>query len=252
MNVEFTAGVENKLDEIEEGELPWVKLMHEFWGPFRKSLEDAKEHMESVKVPPKETGEMCPNCGRPLVIRESRFGEFVGCSGYPECKTIISKPKSVGVKCPKPGCEGEIIEKRSKRGKIFYGCDKYPECNFVSWDKPLDRQCPKCNSMLAEKTLVGKSQGIKCSNAECDYKKSPQNGEERSCGELAFRNNIVTIQAGMGYNEDGSVRTRTGLFAGKMRVTQNEQNRCENVRWFEEPRAGEGRRYAGTCSAHAE
>lgn len=172
MNVEFTAGVEDKLDIVEDGGLSWVALMHEFWGPFQKSLEDAKEHMESVKVPPKETGEMCPNCGKPLVVRESRFGEFVGCSGYPECKTIISQPKSLGVKCPKDGCEGEIIEKRSKRGKVFYGCNKYPECDFVSWDKPLDRHCPKCNSVLVEKKWFGKSQGIKCISEACDYKES--------------------------------------------------------------------------------
>ncbi|HEY3298995.1 MAG TPA: topoisomerase DNA-binding C4 zinc finger domain-containing protein, partial [Armatimonadota bacterium] len=172
MNVEFTAGIEDKLDEIEDGNVEWEKVMTEFWGPFQKSLEDAKEQMESVKEPPKETGEMCPNCGKPLVIRESRFGEFVGCSGYPECKTIISKPKNLGVKCPKPGCEGEVIEKRSKRGKIFYGCDKYPDCDFVSWDRPLDRKCPKCDSLLAEKKWFGRSQGIKCTNEACDYKES--------------------------------------------------------------------------------
>ena len=172
MDIEFTAGVESRLDDIEEGDLNWVKLMAEFWEPFQKSLDDAKVNMEKVKAAPKESGEMCPNCGKPLLIRESRYGEFLGCSGYPECKTIVSKPKTVGVKCPLPGCEGEIIEKKSKRGKVFYGCDKYPACTFVTWDRPLDRKCPKCEAILVEKRWYGKPQGIKCSSEECDYKES--------------------------------------------------------------------------------
>jgi DNA topoisomerase-1 len=172
MNVEFTAGVETKLDDIEEGDLRWVEVLNEFWGPFEKSLEDAKQNMESVKAPPKESGEFCPNCGRPLLIRESRYGEFLGCSGYPECKTIVSRPKTVGVKCPMPGCDGDIIERKSKRGKTFYGCNKYPECTFVSWDRPLDRRCPVCDSILVEKLWYGKSQGVKCISETCTYKES--------------------------------------------------------------------------------
>ncbi|MHB1458539.1 MAG: type I DNA topoisomerase [Armatimonadota bacterium] len=178
MDIEFTAGVEGRLDDIEEGDLNWVKLMAEFWEPFQKSLDDAKVNMEKVKAAPKESGEMCPNCGKPLLIRESRYGEFLGCSGYPECKTIVSKPKTVGVKCPMPGCEGDIIEKKSKRGKVFYGCDKYPACTFVTWDRPLDRKCPKCESLLVEKRWYGKPQGIKCSSEECDYKESTKTEEK--------------------------------------------------------------------------
>ncbi len=178
MDTEFTADVETKLDSVEEGEADWVKVLADFWGPFNESLVEAKEKMEKVKAPARESGEMCPNCGLPLLIRESRYGEFLGCSGYPKCKTIVSKPKTVGVKCPKDGCEGEIIERKSKKGKTFFGCSKYPECDFVSWDKPLDRRCPECNSVLVEKQYRGRSQGIKCSNEECTYKEAQEKKEE--------------------------------------------------------------------------
>jgi len=268
MDVTFTAGMETRLDGIEEGDLAWVQVLDDFWGPFRESLESAKVNMEKVRLAPKESGEMCPNCGKPLVIRESRYGQFLGCSGYPKCKTVVSKalgdacpvpgcggqlvearpgsgryrcsnypncgfvsrgkvepsaesengeesraeaetdqtcpkcgkplvrrrgkygeflgcsgypkcrtivnvPNHVGVKCPVEGCDGEVMEKRSKKGAIFYGCSRYPECKFVSWDKPLDRRCPKCGSMLAEKMWRGKPQGVKCTNEQCDYKESP-------------------------------------------------------------------------------
>lgn len=179
MDIKFTADVETKLDDVEEGDKEWVKVMSDFWGPFQKSLEDAKANMEKVKAPPKESGEMCPNCGRPLLIRESRYGEFLGCSGYPECKTIVNKPKMVGVQCPVEGCTGEIIERKSKKGKTFYGCNRYPECTFVSWDKPLDRRCPRCKSILTEKTWRGRSQGVKCISEECGYKESPSSEEKK-------------------------------------------------------------------------
>ncbi|MHB1000282.1 MAG: type I DNA topoisomerase [Armatimonadota bacterium] len=178
MNVEFTASVEDKLDTIEEGDLEWEAVMREFWEPFQRSLEDAKVNMEKVKAAPVESGEMCPNCGKPLLIRESRYGEFLGCSGYPECKTIVSRHKTVGVKCPMPGCEGQVIEKKSKRGKTFFGCDKYPGCTFVTWDMPLDRRCPKCDSILVEKRWYGKPQGVKCFSEECDYKESAKKEEK--------------------------------------------------------------------------
>ncbi len=172
MNVEFTADIEDKLDEIEDGNMKWVELIEEFWTPFKESLENAKENMENMKAPPKESGEMCPNCGKPLLIRESRYGEFLGCSGYPECKTIISKQNDIGIKCPNPDCDGEIVVKKSKRGKTFYGCSNYPDCTFVTWDRPINRNCPKCNSILIEKLWYGKPQGIRCISESCDYKES--------------------------------------------------------------------------------
>jgi len=180
MDVEFTAGVETKLDDIEEGNLDWVRVLGEFWEPFSVSLEEARANMEKVKKPPQESGELCPNCGRPLVIRESRYGQFLGCSGYPKCKTIVSVPRSAGVKCPVEGCDGEIVERRSKRGKVFYGCSRYPKCDFVSWDKPVDRRCPECNSMLVERQWRGRPQGVKCMNEQCRYKEAPAHVEEEA------------------------------------------------------------------------
>ncbi|MCL6519345.1 MAG: type I DNA topoisomerase [Armatimonadetes bacterium] len=261
IDVEFTAGVESKLDEIEEGELNWVDVLNEFWNPFKSALENAEKNMEKVKIFPKETNEKCPNCGLPLFIWESKFGQlFLGCSGYPTCKTVVSKgigepcpvpgcggtiveasagsgkyrcsnypkctyashaenntngnggeevtdqncpqcgkplvkrtskygkflgcsgypkckyieniPQPVGVACPIEGCTGEIAEKQTRRGKTFYGCNRYPECTFVSWDKPIGRKCPKCGSMLVEKQWNGNPRGIECIAEECDYKES--------------------------------------------------------------------------------
>ena len=171
MDVEFTAGVETKLDDIEGGDLDWVKVLKEFWEPFHESLEDAKAHMEKVKKPAKESGEMCPKCGRPLLIRDGRYGEFLGCSGYPECKTVV--PKTIGIKCPMDGCDGEISELRSKKGNTFYGCTNYPKCTFVSSDRPIDRRCPQCGSLMVDRKWHGRPQGVRCTNEQCDYKESP-------------------------------------------------------------------------------
>ena len=170
MSAEFTAGVETKLDNVEEGKLDWVKLLAEFYGPFEKNLEAAQEQMERVKMTPKESDVVCPNCGKKMVIREGRFGEFLGCPGYPECKTTMPLTKPIDVKCPLCG-EGDVVEKVSKKRKVFYGCNRYPECSWVSWDKPINKQCPKCNSLLAERRFRGRLSGHKCTNPECDYLK---------------------------------------------------------------------------------
>ncbi|MEN6356786.1 MAG: type I DNA topoisomerase [Armatimonadota bacterium] len=171
MDVEFTAGVETKLDNVEEGRLDWVQLLSEFYGPFEKDLEEAQENMERVKIQPKESDQVCPNCGKKMLIREGRFGEFLGCAGYPECKTTAPLTKPVDVKCPACG-EGEILEKKSKKGKIFYGCNRYPECSWVSWDKPTNKKCPQCGSLLGERRYRGRLTGYRCTNQECDYQKA--------------------------------------------------------------------------------
>ncbi|MCL5103976.1 MAG: type I DNA topoisomerase [Armatimonadetes bacterium] len=171
MNIEFTAGIETQLDNVEEGKLEWVKLLNEFYGPFEKDLEAAQEGMERVKIQPKESDQLCPNCGKKMLIREGRFGEFLGCAGYPECKTTAPLSKPIDVKCP--ACaEGDIVEKKSKKGKVFYGCNRYPECAWVSWDKPTNKACPQCSSPLGERRFRGRLIGYRCTNAECDYQKS--------------------------------------------------------------------------------
>ena len=281
MDVEFTAGMETKLDDVEEGELDWVKVMSEFWGPFDASLAEAREKMEKVKKPALETSETCPECGKPMVIREGRFGPFLSCSGFPKCKTIVSKglgepcpmpgcggtmveagprrlkcsnapaceytsrsngesaeenggapsgevtdqvcpkcgkplvkrqgrygeflgcsgyPKCrhiVNLKkqegaegepaekaapeeimpCPADGCDGTIVRKKSRYGD-FYACNRYPKCKYALPGKPLDRKCPRCGSLLAEKQYRGRSQGVVCISGTCDYKESAQAEEK--------------------------------------------------------------------------
>lgn len=162
INVKYTAAMENDLDQIAEGNQIWYETLEKFYQDFDPALKDAFDKME--KKEPEKTGEDCPNCGNPLVIRKGRYGEFVACSNYPECKYIKADPKQVIEICSCPNCEGKIVEKKSKKGKVFYGCNNYPTCKTAYWDKPIGEKCPECGSMLTEK----KSK-IKCSS--CDYEK---------------------------------------------------------------------------------
>ena len=160
INVKYTANMETELDEIAEAKLDNIKVLREFYDKFEPLVEDAFKHMEKKEA--EETGETCPNCGSPLVIRKGRYGEFVACSNYPDCKYIKKEEKTVVEICKCPNCSGTIIEKTSRKGKVFYGCNNYPKCQTAYWDKPIDRMCPECGKMLVEKN--GK---VHCS--ECDY-----------------------------------------------------------------------------------
>ena len=162
INVEYTANMEKDLDEIADKKEDNIKVLHDFYDSFEPLVKKAFGEME--KKPAEETGEMCPECGSPLVIRKGKFGEFTACSNYPTCKYIKKEQKEIKeiVKCPE--CGGMIIEKTSKRGKIFYGCNNYPKCKVATWDKPTGEKCPKCNKLLVEKNKT-----VKCS--ECDYEK---------------------------------------------------------------------------------
>ncbi|GER71969.1 type I DNA topoisomerase [Weizmannia acidilactici] len=166
IDVEFTAEMEKDLDGIEEGKVAWVKIIDEFYKNFEVSLKKAEAEMEKVEIKDEETGEMCELCGNPMVYKMGRYGKFMACSNFPECRNTKPIVKKIGVACPKCG-KGEIIERKTKKNRIFYGCDRYPECDFVSWDKPVGRKCPKCCEMLVEKKLKKGTQ-IQCVN--CDYK----------------------------------------------------------------------------------
>lgn len=169
LDVSFTASVETQLDEVENGKIDWVSLLREFYGPFEKALGEAHETMERVKVEPKESDEVCPNCGRKMLIRQSRFGqEFLGCSGYPECKTTKSLQPPLDIKCPQCA-QGDVVERKSRRGKVFYGCNRYPDCNFVSWDKPIAERCPQCGGVLVDKVTRSRGHEIRCSAEGCGY-----------------------------------------------------------------------------------
>ena len=215
MDVEFTAQLEDHLDDIEEGERKWADVVREFYGPFTTDLARAQKEMESEKIGV-ETGEACPECGkalierrgrfgkfvacssypeckytrdlggkerpddeptnetcakceRPMVIKHGRFGKFIACSGYPECKT--TKPITLGIKCPVDNCAGEIVQRRSRRGKIFYGCSAYPDCKFVLWNRPVAEPCPRCQApFIVERFARGGRHWRACAQEACDWK----------------------------------------------------------------------------------
>ncbi|WJQ79404.1 type I DNA topoisomerase [Brevibacillus brevis] len=166
LNVEFTAHMESGLDNIEAGTTNWVQVLDDFYQDFAKRVVVAEEEMKEVELKVEESDETCELCGSVMVYKLGRFGKFLACSGFPDCRNTKPIVKEIGVKCPQ--CEtGEIIERKSKKSRIFYGCNQYPECDFVSWDKPIARPCPKCSSMLVEKKR--KKQGVSIVCTKCDY-----------------------------------------------------------------------------------
>ena len=159
INVEYTRDMEEDLDKVADGKLVWNEVLKNFYALFEPRVKNAFTDME--KKEPEKTGEVCPNCGNPLVIRKGKYGEFVACSNYPECKYIKKSEKETVEIMDCPECSGKIIERKTKRGKVFYGCNNYPKCKFASWDKPVEGKCPECGKYLVEKD--GK---IKCSSCE--------------------------------------------------------------------------------------
>lgn len=165
INVEYTANMEDDLDKIATHTEDNIKVLTEFYQKFDPILQQAFGEMEKAK--PQETGEVCPDCGSPLVIRKGRYGDFTACSNYPECKYIKKEQKEVKEIMNCPICKaGKIVEKKTKKGKIFYGCNNYPKCKVATWDTPTGEVCPECGSLLTEKNSK-----IKCSNTECKYEK---------------------------------------------------------------------------------
>ncbi len=166
VDIGFTAKMEKDLDSIVENKEEWVPIIKKFYGPFENNLKQKEKEISKKDIAIRETKKICPECGSPMIIRLGRFGEFYACSAFPKCKhTEPLEKESLGVKCPK--ClEGDIVVKRTKRGKVFYGCNQYPDCDFALWYKPTGEKCPKCNSLLVEK-----NRQIVCSNKDCDFKK---------------------------------------------------------------------------------
>jgi DNA topoisomerase I len=218
MDVEFTAAMENLLDQVEEGKRPWVGVLRDFYEPFEKHLQAASQRMPSVKNMVEPTTEICEKCGKPMVIRLGRYGKFLACSGYPECKATrplksedtgvnqvgmltseiceqcgspmvvrtgrygeflacsayptckVAKPMPLGVACPTGGCTGELVQRRTKRGRIFYGCNRYPDCPFTLWSKPVPLPCPECQApFLVEQGSARKGKLLRCFRQECGY-----------------------------------------------------------------------------------
>ncbi|MDQ0169920.1 type I DNA topoisomerase [Paenibacillus tundrae] len=176
LNVEFTANMEGDLDHVEEGSEDWVKVLAEFYESFEKRLEFAEEEMKEIEIEDEVSDEICEKCGKHLVYKLGRFGKFLACSGFPECRNTKPIIKDIGVTCPK--CkEGHVVERRSKKGRVFYGCDKYPECDFVSWDKPSAKPCPSCGSLMIEKR---NKQGTRLQCTSCDHQEPVEETDEES------------------------------------------------------------------------
>ena len=220
MTTKFTADMESQLDQIEFGETEWVKTLQSFYTPFKLDLDEAEKKIGDSEV--EETDEVCDKCSQPMIVKWGRFGKFMACSGYPDCKNTkqiskegsdgkavsestavegtcekcqsslvlkvgrfgkfiacsnypdckFTKPIDLGIKCPKDDCKGKIAARRSKKGRMFYGCTAYPNCDFVSWDKPVPEPCPKCNNAYTvEKWKKDEGTSIICPESECDYKK---------------------------------------------------------------------------------
>ncbi|MFS0637466.1 type I DNA topoisomerase [Mesobacillus foraminis] len=170
IDVEFTAKMEQDLDNVEDGKKNWVKIIDDFYQEFELHLKKAEQEMQEIEIKDEPAGEDCELCSSPMVFKMGRYGKFMACSNFPDCRNTKAIVKEIGVKCP--NCkDGNIIERKSKKRRIFYGCDNFPECEFLSWDKPIARSCPKCDSLMVEKKL---KKGIQVTCTECDYKEAQQ------------------------------------------------------------------------------
>ncbi len=170
VDTHFTATMETDLDKVGEGQEKWVEVVDRFYKPFEKELTNAEEKIEKIQIKDEPAGFDCELCGHPMVIKLGRYGKFYACSNFPDCRNTKAIVKEIGVTCPV--ChEGQVIERKSKKNRIFYGCSRYPECDFTSWDKPVGRPCPKCGQYLVEKKVKGGKQVV-CIN--CDYEENVQ------------------------------------------------------------------------------
>ncbi|MDA8097948.1 MAG: type I DNA topoisomerase [Clostridia bacterium] len=175
INVEFTAEMEEKLDQVEEGGLDWVAVLEEFYQPFRQEVARAEEVIGRLKLEGDEvTDEICEQCGRNMVIKMGRYGKFLACPGFPECRNARPITQETGHRCPK--CTGNVVVRRTRKGKTFFGCNAYPKCDFVSWDPPIDEKCPNCGTFLVEKS-ARKSKTVYCPHPDCNYKEKKAIGE---------------------------------------------------------------------------
>lgn len=176
VNVKFSAEMEKNLDRIESGKEDWHHIINDFYTDFSASLEKAEENMQDkkLKVPEEETDEICELCGRKMVIKQGRYGKFLACPGFPECKNTRKITQAASGECPK--CGSKILRRKSKRGRVYYGCEKNPECDFMSWDEPTDSKCPKCGKTLFKK--VGKNGMLYCVTEGCGYTALPEKKEK--------------------------------------------------------------------------
>ncbi len=170
VNTEFTAGMEDHLDQVEAGKEEWKQVLSDYYQVLDKDLKQAESQIEAIEIKDEPAGFDCPECGHPMVIKIGRYGKFYACSNFPDCRHTQAIVKEIGVPCPECG-KGQVVERKSKKNRNFFGCSRYPDCEFVSWDKPVGRQCPKCDHYLIEK-VSRKGRQVKCSH--CDYQEALQ------------------------------------------------------------------------------
>jgi DNA topoisomerase-1 len=160
VDLQFTVRMEEDLDKISEGQADWVKVMDTFYKPFAVTVAKAQAEMPVTKTGPEPIGRACPDCGKELVIRYGRYGKFISCSGFPDCRHTEAWLEKIGVTCPKDG--GDVVERKTRKGRIFYGCNQYPNCDFTSWKRPLPKPCPKCSGLL----VIANKREAQCTNCQ--------------------------------------------------------------------------------------
>ena len=160
VNTGFTAEMEENLDRIAAADADWVQVIRDFYGPFKQTYDRAEREMKKIEIPVEETGEICDKCGSAMIVKWGRYGKFIACGGFPECRNTKSYAKLVGVECP--DCDGELVERRTRKGRTFFSCNKYPECEFSTWNRPIPQPCPECGGLLVE----GGKNKHKCTKCE--------------------------------------------------------------------------------------
>ena len=167
VNVEFTAEMEKTLDEVAEGDVEWKEIIRNFYGPFEEALEVAEQVIGKIEIKDEVSEVVCDKCGKYMVFKQGKFGKFLACPGFPDCRNTKAIVDKLDIQCPK--CEtGELIGRKTKKGKKFFGCNRYPDCDFVSWDEPIKEKCPKCGSLLYKKFVKG-NEAVKCNKEGCGY-----------------------------------------------------------------------------------
>ena len=178
VDVDFTAHMEDEIEDVADGTVSWKEIIRQFYGPFKKTLDKAEEKIGNVEIKDEESDVVCEKCGRKMVYKQGRFGKFLACPGFPECRNTKAIVNTIDAKCPK--CGGKVIVRKSKKGVTFYTCENSPECDFISWNEPTDEKCPKCgNSLMKVRAFKGRGPlSYKCFNEECDYETKPSSAKK--------------------------------------------------------------------------
>lgn len=211
VNINFTAEMESRLDKVEDGEINWKQLLSEFYSPFKDTVKNA-ESISRIEIPVEVSDVVCEKCGRKMVIKTGRFGKFLACPGFPECKNTKPLVEEAGVKCPK--CSGKVIIRKTKRGRKYLGCENYPKCDFMTWDMPSDRTCPKCSSFMTKK-IKANAIIYKCANPECEYtEEEPKEGSSKKSSGTKAGTKRKSVR-GTGQKPDQTAGPATGRPAEK-------------------------------------